>query len=795
MRKLVLIVLLLQSLHAVAQTPDMNMQKYWYLRWRLRNYFMVVGPNYGEGFPAGIRNKYGDVLTFGDAANYLANYIGVLATEIRLAKIHGLEHGEATKELYYALYAINRWDDCETHYPWGGFDMETYDDKPYPDGVQESEFGDYLPNASNLNGACLRTDAPRNFVHKNFDKLNANLGTNFTSGNFGGLEQVNTIYNEGLNPLFFEEGEDPEFTYGYLTYEGMRHDELNGDEYEFRHPIDRVRYGSMLSQDHIASLLMGLSFVTKSLNSSDNYNDTPFQDGTINFVQEAQNIAHRLISYMTESGFHLKLIDEVEIKKNNNDWELTNEINTGWGGNAVGYATGHAAAAARVSQNPIDFFNPALDDGSVYSTAWALAGDGGNIPIFLNTSVWIYLKLLATGNRSGGIFNSTEANQDKIYFTSEGNDLHLLEDTYDHYDWKAFYPLIHSYLNDTPCKTENAKIISDLNSMNCAGHYYKGGATTSDWGSSVKYHSGDWENDHGGFDGNFTGLEYMLLMNLFLLEHPSYLPEYRYLKHSGVLEDEYPKLVTDLAYLNTSGPGLFQNTTVKKVIGAQMVPGVAALIEPAHVYSIDPIHKEAINLYSGPFTIYVNPDGNNYNPNTIEEVILTFWSYITNNPGIEVIELVAQDIDLKSHLTVRSASQITIDNIYMDPGAQYFELQNDPYECNTSGTGYQMPTNDNMEANKGTDYTEKNKIADSLNQLSFGEISVAPNPTKGFFSVNKKRHVITKITVLDILGHVVYETDKIYDETFIDLSEKHSGMYIVICSDGSANKTFKIIKD
>ena len=91
MKKLILSLFLLISVTSAAQDADFNMQKYWYLRWRLKNYFMVVGPNYGEGYPGGIRNKLNDVLNVGDASNYLGTYIGVLATEIKLLEKQGLE--------------------------------------------------------------------------------------------------------------------------------------------------------------------------------------------------------------------------------------------------------------------------------------------------------------------------------------------------------------------------------------------------------------------------------------------------------------------------------------------------------------------------------------------------------------------------------------------------------------------------------------------------------------------------------------------------------------------------------
>lgn len=44
------------TLTTVAQDANFNLKKYWYLRWRLKNYFMVEGEGYGKTLPIGIRN-------------------------------------------------------------------------------------------------------------------------------------------------------------------------------------------------------------------------------------------------------------------------------------------------------------------------------------------------------------------------------------------------------------------------------------------------------------------------------------------------------------------------------------------------------------------------------------------------------------------------------------------------------------------------------------------------------------------------------------------------------------------
>ena len=114
-----------------SQSANFNLKKYWYLKWRLTNYFMVTGPNYGEGMPFGIRNWQENTITAGDAPNYLATYIGVLATELKLLKQNGLDYNETKRQLYYALWALNRLDDCENRCLWGVFDEGTCSNQYY----------------------------------------------------------------------------------------------------------------------------------------------------------------------------------------------------------------------------------------------------------------------------------------------------------------------------------------------------------------------------------------------------------------------------------------------------------------------------------------------------------------------------------------------------------------------------------------------------------------------------------------------------------------------------------------
>jgi len=106
-----------------AQSPNENLKKYWFYRYRLINDFMKIGANRGESIPAGLRRIKGNIndpseqdLKWGDSTIKLGQYIGVLATEYKLLKDNGRNTFQTRKELYFALEAFNRLDETAESY-------------------------------------------------------------------------------------------------------------------------------------------------------------------------------------------------------------------------------------------------------------------------------------------------------------------------------------------------------------------------------------------------------------------------------------------------------------------------------------------------------------------------------------------------------------------------------------------------------------------------------------------------------------------------------------------------------
>lgn len=137
-------VLLATSLPAplVAQTPVSNHEKYWRYRDRLLNRFLVssAGNERGTSMPAAMIHTEKGYMRWGDATIHLSNYLAVLATEYKLLTLKGLPTGQTLLELHRALLAKERLD------------------------ADAPGFFDYESTDSILDGFFIRDDVPPDFT-------------------------------------------------------------------------------------------------------------------------------------------------------------------------------------------------------------------------------------------------------------------------------------------------------------------------------------------------------------------------------------------------------------------------------------------------------------------------------------------------------------------------------------------------------------------------------------------------------------------------------------------------------
>jgi hypothetical protein len=248
---------------ATAQTANINLQKYWRFREKLKN-FVVTGDCFGCSIPAEKRTG-DDIIEWSDAAIHLGYYIGLLATEHKLLTLYNQSPDrikETERELYYALEAINRLD-LYAEYNW----------EQYALGIDHTG---QTPPLSHLNGFFIRDD-----IHSASDFFN---------------QQVDqSTVKQKLNSSWFPLPGDYE---------------LNIPRSGFTVGIDEGYGPREESLDQVAQLYTGLALVRKLIDPSLLYieSGTPkiFMDGEQSFVQEVKNISNRITSHIQSNGWKIE---------------------------------------------------------------------------------------------------------------------------------------------------------------------------------------------------------------------------------------------------------------------------------------------------------------------------------------------------------------------------------------------------------------------------------------------------------------------------------------------------------
>lgn len=254
-RNILCVLVLLSTIFCNGQTDEINHQKYWYYKSRLNNDFIKVGLDTGESIPFTTRGRwaksfdaYNVELGAGDATSIIGNYLALLSTELFLLKANNQNIDKVKHELFCALNAINRLDACA-------------------EDVWQSGSGV-------LNGFFIRDDIPSDFLKK---------PENFAHFNY---------YDAGIG--------NPKLSRGFLSKMNSGANLVNSDlidnQKDPKHDIS-------MSQDQVYNLLFGLMFVTSfvSPQETDGNNVFGYGSGETRLVQEAKNIANRIIDFTRSS--------------------------------------------------------------------------------------------------------------------------------------------------------------------------------------------------------------------------------------------------------------------------------------------------------------------------------------------------------------------------------------------------------------------------------------------------------------------------------------------------------------
>ncbi|NUM50984.1 MAG: T9SS type A sorting domain-containing protein [Flavobacteriales bacterium] len=691
--KIIIYLIFLLTTNLFAQNSEFNLKKYWYLRWRLTNYFMVVGEGPGKSLPAGIRRAWGDgivngvhhvgslKLNFGDAPNYLGAYIGVLATEYKLLSDNNQSTVGTLEELYYALKAIIRLDNCEAQYPWN----------------QQNNV---------LNGACSRGDVPIDFVYNHKLQLHKNLNWFDFNSNLG----------------------DPSIDTMRM---GSNITNLNDD-----------KHWGMMSQDHISSLMVAMALVTKFIPNNISYNG-------FWFVDEAKNITNRFVGYMVSSAFFLKKPDGSFI---------TNDA----GGHALPFASGFIRAALKIDISNYPYYlnllynvypqqNPVWAEIPLTSPGWWGTGN-----------TWIFLNLAAVGdswNTGPCILNTPlpQCTQHKIWQHSK------------HYDWSAYYPLLHAVLHNKQCKTADHKILSDLNSMPCSGHWNLGVNNVSPgWATSHKYHSTPVHNEYGDFNnlsasGQYNALEYMLLFNLYCIYKPNYVSNY------------YPILAED-AVVSGNVPYMLpypMPPSYLVAMGAENNHWPAFYSTPQVIHSFRSLQSTAV----------------------IENKNMSGTYQTKNMQGNPIIVTVNMQGNVQANVTYKAGEGITLKPGFHAKTGAIFHAYIDPLTCNNNRSNYERYGVFSEEEEDD----EENKTISKVPEIE-NLFSISPNPANGMFSLSyaPAQSNTLQVEIINITGTLVYSkilsaTENKYLQTDISISDFAQGVYLLRLQDGSNIKTARMV--
>lgn len=469
---------------------DKAHRRYWYYRTRMINDFMKIGKEQGACIVLAQRNKGEDGVAprefeskvGPDQIDITNQYIIALALEYKLLSRNNQDTRETIKELYHMLYAINRLDlEAEQFFT--------------PSMVPSNEI---ISQNGQQNGFILREDMPKSFFIQN--KLHFNYG----------------LQERQLN------SSDPDENYGGFT--GVPHtntlstDNKFSDFFTGNEPLNDLTW----VQDKYMSLLTAMMFVTKYIPMSEHYGTETFQGGGFSIKQEAADIANRCYNYLKNKN------DSWNLHYQNINGNYLYQLSVGnpaylyswplsrmacwankpfpWNQNSPfacpNYATPISINLGRVTYNGFTIGTFTCDEDNSVFKAWCQAGS--NLPSLSNIGT---LAPIFIGMSSNTSYNSVE--------------------------WAD---LLRKVLHQDGALLKQASVYGDaINVAPCQGPYNYGGCNHGGWewssqdrlehptargfgcNGNTPPHPVPCVNytQNGGFQGNYPGVDYMLLHNLY----------------------------------------------------------------------------------------------------------------------------------------------------------------------------------------------------------------------------------------------------------------------------------------
>lgn len=469
---------------------DKAHRRYWYYRTRMINDFMKIGKEQGACIVFAQRNSGEDGVAprefeskvGPDQIDITNQYIMTLALEYKILSRNHQDTRETIKELYHMLYAINRLDlEAEQFFTPA---MMPSNDIVTQNGLQ--------------NGFILREDMPSNYIDQN--KLHYNYA----------LQERPTGSN------------DPEENYGGFT--GAQHTNTLTTDNKFSAYFTGKQSLEDLTwvQDKYMSLLTAMMFVTKYIPMSEHYGTETFQGGGSSIKQEAADIANRCYNYL---------------KNKNGSWNLHYQ-------NIAG-----------------NYLYPLIVGNTAFSYSWALSRmacwandpfpwsqNNGFACSGYNDATATTIGRVAYNGFTMGTYSCAEDNAVFKGWCQAGsnspsyNNLGMLSPIYINmvpntsYNSIEWADLLRKVLHQNGALLKQASVYGDaINVAPCQGPYNYGNCAHGGWewssqdrlehpkargfacnGNTPPHSSPCYTYiQNSGFQGNYPGVDYMLLHNLY----------------------------------------------------------------------------------------------------------------------------------------------------------------------------------------------------------------------------------------------------------------------------------------
>ncbi len=488
------------SLHASlvgqsADQADINLQKYWYYRMRLTNDFVKVGEGRGHSIPIQSRQGYAGIhdIEIADATIYHGFYMGVLATEFKLLNLNKRYVDlESTKtELYYAMKAFERLD----------------------------EYGEeYLGMTPKIDGCFQRDDIPCDFINPESNP-----------DNYAHFNQNRHTHPAAI-PVFkiFTSDDCP-----------------NGKPLEDKSVPKKT---PSMSQDQVISLLMGFMLIEKCV---DGLHTVRLQNGAViryDFREQAKRHATNIINYCK-----YKYPDKPQKER----WRIFRPD----------------GKKVFPGQNVYMFKYPLSVIGERMHTPNAennqtFQRKRGKFQWNL-TRIWIPYK-----NVNGSMISTLAALSAK-WGKDEARTIRSIQKTWKKRNWEHFYVPLLAFLHDVDIAPMelNDQVFDELSEAPAVGPYnltrdeigryadsigipqYSKG-----WTRHFKYNSLIRDQSDGDLDdymrrGYYSGLDFMLMFNLFYLTSNRSLPVYQNLvnRHYAIADLPHEQLQTEQKYASMAG--------------------------------------------------------------------------------------------------------------------------------------------------------------------------------------------------------------------------------------------------